>query len=69
MFFVKSENWDGWVICPAGLAQSAALRPTNQTDIGRADHSQKTWLGDRRCGLRVAASVRKMPFVGGHGER
>ena len=40
-----------------GLAQSAALRPTDKAEIGPAGHSQKAWRGDdRSCWSRIADS-------------
>ena len=52
-----------------GLAQSAALRPINKTDIRRADYSQQTSRGNRRCWSGVGASARKISFAGGHDQR
>ncbi|MGD0458351.1 MAG: hypothetical protein ABSC21_11485 [Terriglobia bacterium] len=52
-----------------GLAQSAALRPTDKTEIRRADQSQKAGVAIGAAGQEVQVSGRKMAFVGGHDQR
>jgi hypothetical protein len=52
-----------------GLAQSAALRATNKTEIRRADHSQKLGAAIGAAGQELQPSAAKMPFVGGHDQR
>jgi hypothetical protein len=52
-----------------GLAQSEALRPTDKTEIRRADQSQKAGVAIGAAGQEVQVSGRKMAFAGGHDQR